>query len=68
MVAHERGEEARDRLVALGYPVSWHDYPIQHQVSPEEIQDVGVWLGEVLGADAPGAEAKEDGNPKPEAS
>ncbi len=44
MVAPERGEEARDRLLALGYAVEWHSYPMQHEVSPLEIRDVGHWL------------------------
>jgi len=33
-----------DYLRSLGYPVEWHEYPIQHEVSPEEIHDVSVWL------------------------
>jgi phospholipase/carboxylesterase len=49
MVPIALGEAARDRLLALGYPVVWKSYPISHGVSPEEIQDVGAWLGDVLG-------------------
>ena len=49
MVRFERGVEARDRLVALGYDVAWHEYPMQHEVCLEEIRDLGAWLGERLG-------------------
>jgi phospholipase/carboxylesterase len=27
-----------------GWPVEWHDYPIPHSVSQEEISDIGRWL------------------------
>ena len=49
MVSIERGEAARDRLIALGHAVQWHSYPMQHQVCMEEIEVVGAWLGSVLG-------------------
>jgi len=48
MVPVERGQEARDRLRALGYAVHWKTYPMEHQVCPEEIEDVGRWLAERL--------------------
>ena len=48
MVPIERGEEARDRLRALGYSVQWKTYPMQHEVHPEEIEDIGKWLGKNL--------------------
>ena len=48
VVPHARGTATRDALVALGYPVEWHDYPMQHSVSQEEIADVEAWLLKVL--------------------
>jgi len=39
---------SRDALVALGYPVEWHEYPMPHSVSPEEVADIGAWLTQVL--------------------
>ena len=42
------GEEARDRLQALGHPITWETYPMQHEVHPEEIADLGAWLRERL--------------------
>ncbi len=38
------GTEARDVLLAAGRPVEWRQYRIQHQVSAEELTDVGRWL------------------------
>ncbi len=35
-------------LTGLGYSVEWHQYPMQHSVCAEEIQDIGAWLGKVL--------------------
>lgn len=42
------GERSRDRLRALGQPVEWHEYPLEHSVSMAEIRDVGLWLRRVL--------------------
>jgi phospholipase/carboxylesterase len=38
------GEASRDQLVALGYPVEWRAYPMQHQVCMPEIEDIAAWL------------------------
>lgn len=40
--------ESRDLLVRLGYDVAWHEYPMEHSVSPEEIAAIGAWLRRVL--------------------
>jgi phospholipase/carboxylesterase len=40
------GQEARDVLTGLGYPVAWHEYPMQHEVCGAEVAEVGRWLGE----------------------
>jgi phospholipase/carboxylesterase len=42
------GMAARDMLIELGHPVEWHDYPMQHSVSPEEIEHLHGWLLKVL--------------------
>lgn len=44
----ERGEASRDALRTLGYDVEWHEYPIAHSVSMEEIGDLNAWLLKVL--------------------
>jgi phospholipase/carboxylesterase len=42
-------EKARDRLQTLGHPLTWKTYPMQHEVHPDEIADLGAWLRERLG-------------------
>ena len=44
MVQLERGTALRDRLVALGHEVEWHEYPMVHQVCLEELEAIGVFL------------------------
>ena len=43
-----RGGASRDRLKALGYQVQWHEYPMQHSVSAEELGDIAAFLTDVL--------------------
>ena len=50
MVAMDRALAAREQLTALGYPVQWHEYPIEHSVSPDEVADLNRWLLRVLAA------------------
>lgn len=50
MVVFERGTTARDTLVEAGYAVEWHEYPMQHNVLPEELDHIGAFLRGVLGA------------------
>lgn len=42
------GQMSKDRLLAAGYPLVWHEYPMEHSVSPHELEDLGRWLGELL--------------------
>jgi phospholipase/carboxylesterase len=42
------GANSRDALRALGHPVEWHEYPMEHSVSMEEIKDLETWLRQVL--------------------
>ncbi len=49
MVPFEGGELARRQLEQLGYSIEWHQYPMQHQVAPEEIEAIGKWLNRTLG-------------------
>ncbi len=44
MVTMARGQAARDALVALGQPTEWHDYPMEHSVCMEEVDDLNQWL------------------------
>ena len=45
VVPMPRGAESRDLLLALGYTVAWHAYPMAHAVCAEEINDLRAWLG-----------------------
>ena len=45
MIPITRAITSREALTALGYTVEWHEYPMGHQVCPEEIADIGTWLG-----------------------
>ncbi|GAP36410.1 dienelactone hydrolase family protein [Piscinibacter sakaiensis] len=40
--------QARDTLAALGQPVEWHEYPMEHSVCLPELQDLNRWLLTVL--------------------
>ena len=43
------GKSSAEILTAAGYPVDWREYPMQHQVCMEEIEDIGVFLRQRLG-------------------
>lgn len=44
MVPLPRARKLHTELTALGYAVEWHDYPMPHSVSMEEVRDVAAWL------------------------
>ncbi len=50
VVIPKRGEDSRDALAALGHPVQWHAYPMQHSVHPHEIIDISAFLKQTLTA------------------
>ena len=49
VIAPERAAASRDALASLGHTVEWHDYPMEHSVSPEEIAHLQRFLLKVLG-------------------
>jgi phospholipase/carboxylesterase len=53
VVVLARGEKSRDALAAMGHPVQWHTYPMQHAVHPREIADIAAFLKQVLEDVAP---------------
>ena len=55
VVVLARGENSRDALAAMGHPVQWHTYPMQHAVHPHEIADIASFLKQVLKDAAPTA-------------
>jgi phospholipase/carboxylesterase len=50
VVIPQRGEETRDALLALGYPVQWQSYATEHNVIPEEVEDMATFLRQILPA------------------
>ncbi|SDW12825.1 phospholipase/carboxylesterase [Pseudomonas syringae] len=48
VVPHPMGRAVYERLKVQGVTVEWQEYPMEHQVLPQEIHDIGVWLAEKL--------------------
>lgn len=43
------GSMSRDLLLQTGMKVAWHEYPMRHEVSVQEIADISAWLATILG-------------------
>lgn len=43
-------QAGRDRLDALGYSVAWHEFPIEHTVSVEQVELLDGWMFQRLSA------------------
>jgi phospholipase/carboxylesterase len=48
VVQNSMGRSAYEYLKQHGVTVTWQEYPMEHEVLPEEIRDIGVWLTERL--------------------
>lgn len=48
VVPFARGVASRDRLRELGFPVQWHEYPMQHSVNEQEIRAIAAFLQRAL--------------------
>jgi phospholipase/carboxylesterase len=48
MIPIAKGIRTKQELTRLGYGVEWHQYPMMHQVCPDEISDIRAWLLKVL--------------------
>ncbi|MSQ64107.1 MAG: carboxylesterase [Betaproteobacteria bacterium] len=48
MIGMDRALQTRDALLALGYAVEWHEYPMPHSVCPQEIADIAAFLLRIL--------------------
>ena len=48
VVIPSMGRAAFEYLNSWGVTVQWKEYPMEHAVLPEEIQDIGAWLIERL--------------------
>lgn len=40
----QQGRHSAEQLIAAGYHVDWHEYPMQHAVSLEEITAISHWI------------------------
>ena len=48
VVQNAMGRSAYEYLKTRGVTVTWQEYPMGHEVLPEEIRDIGVWLADRL--------------------
>lgn len=48
LIPVQHGRAACERLRQADYNVDWHEYPMQHSVCLEEINDISRWLQQVL--------------------
>ena len=48
VVQNAMGRTAYEYLKQHGVTVTWQEYPMEHEVLPEEIRDIGTWLSERL--------------------
>ncbi|MDH2917020.1 MAG: alpha/beta hydrolase fold domain-containing protein [Gallionella sp.] len=44
IVPYALGKASSERLLALGYDLEWHEYPMPHTVCMEEIEAIERWL------------------------
>lgn len=49
VVPESLGKKAAARLTEEGYQVSYQNYPMEHSVCPEQIDDISKWLQTILG-------------------
>ena len=49
VVQNAMGRSAYEHLKQRGVTVTWQEYPMGHEVLPEEIRDIGTWLAGRLG-------------------
>jgi phospholipase/carboxylesterase len=50
VVFPERGESSRDTLLALGQPVQWQVFPMEHSLCQSEVTEISAFLQKVLPA------------------
>jgi phospholipase/carboxylesterase len=48
VVQNSMGRSAYEHLKNRGVTVTWQEYPMGHEVLPEEIRDIGTWLADRL--------------------
>jgi len=48
LIRIENAVRIRKSLDRLGYPIRWQEYPVEHTVCQEEIQDIRAWMLDIL--------------------
>ena len=48
MIPIMRAATSRENLIRLGYDVRWFDYPMEHQICLEEVEQIAAFFQEVL--------------------
>jgi len=48
MVSFRYGRKSRRKLSDFGARVSWHEYPMDHGVAPEEVADIRGFLDRIV--------------------
>ncbi|MBU6961491.1 alpha/beta hydrolase [Pseudomonas sp. CVAP len=48
VVQNAMGRSAYEHLKTRGVTATWQEYPMGHEVLPEEIRDIGAWLADRL--------------------
>jgi len=46
VIPYSLGISSKEKLLAFGYSVKWHEYPMQHSICNAELQDIQYWLEE----------------------
>lgn len=49
MIPVMRAATSRENLIRLGYDVRWFDYPMEHHICLEEVQEMSRFITETLG-------------------
>ncbi len=47
MIPITRAITSRETLLGLNYQVEWHEYAMGHQVCPQQIADIALWLNSI---------------------
>lgn len=48
LVPFTLGEAARDKLIAMGHDVAWHEYRMAHGLRPAQLDHLSAWLQTIL--------------------
>jgi phospholipase/carboxylesterase len=46
MIPVTRAQESRQRLLARGINVHYREYPMQHEINPDALREIVIWLEE----------------------